>query len=119
MILALISSALWGTGDFIGGTATRRKSPFVVVGWSQAAGLVCVSLVVLIAGLDRPWGEALVYGAGAAVFGYAGLVAFYLALARGTSTDAAKVPPCAAALKRVEASEKYTIPSGAMSTSLA
>ena len=49
VLLALLSRALWGTADFMGGTLTRRISPFVVVGWSQAAGLVTAGLIVLVA----------------------------------------------------------------------
>jgi drug/metabolite transporter (DMT)-like permease len=40
--------------------------------------------VVVIAGVDRPWLEIAPIAAGAALFGYAGLIAFYTALARGT-----------------------------------
>jgi drug/metabolite transporter (DMT)-like permease len=84
VFLALLSSALWGTADFLGGTLTRRLSPFVVVGWSQAAGLVTAGLIVAVAPGDRPWTQVLPAACAAAVFGYGGLVAFYSALARGT-----------------------------------
>jgi drug/metabolite transporter (DMT)-like permease len=108
VLLALLSSALWGTADFIGGTLTRRWSPFVVVGWSQAAGLVTAGVVVLVVGTDRPWGEVFVPAFGAAMFGYVGLVLFYTALARGTMGVVAPITalggavPVAAGLLRGE-----------------
>lgn len=84
VLLALLSSALWGTADFMGGTLSRRLSSFVVVGWSQTAGLVVAGLLVAVAPGDRPWGAVAATATAAAIFGYAGLVAFYSALARGT-----------------------------------
>jgi drug/metabolite transporter (DMT)-like permease len=82
--LALLSSVLWGTGDFLGGTLSRRLAPAAVVGWSQAAALLAFGVVALVTGAWQaapgfwPWAVA------AGVCGPAGLVAFYAALARGT-----------------------------------
>ena len=38
-VLALLSSALWGTADFLGGTANRRLPLVAVVGVSEGFGL--------------------------------------------------------------------------------
>lgn len=82
--LALFSSLLWGSADFLGGTISRRRPAGLVVGTSQLAGLVAVTLVALPAGAfgdDRaylPWAVA------AGVSGLVGLVCFYAALAGGT-----------------------------------
>ncbi len=82
--LALLSSVLWGSADFGGGLLTRRLSAYAVVGASQAAGLLAVTVaVVATGGFDAdpgwlPWAVA----AGAA--GAVGLVCFYSALASGT-----------------------------------
>jgi drug/metabolite transporter (DMT)-like permease len=54
------------------------------VGWSQAAGLVTALLLVAIVPGERAWTAVLPAAAAGAVFVYGGLVAFYLALARGT-----------------------------------
>lgn len=82
--LALLSSGLWGTADFAGGVVSRRLPPVSVVAWSQAAGLVAVSLVALATGAwqgSTAWvGWALLAGAS----GASALVAFYAALASGT-----------------------------------
>lgn len=83
-VLALLSSLLWGSADFLGGTLTRRLPSPVVVGLSQLSGLVAVTLVAVVAGelgTDTgylPW--AVLAGLG----GMVGLLAFYAALAMGT-----------------------------------
>lgn len=81
VLLALLSSLLWGAADFLGGTAARRLHALVVVGASQAIALVV--LVPLVATLgDRP--EHLWAGPAAGLAGLVGLSAFYAALAEGT-----------------------------------
>ncbi|MEZ5092132.1 EamA family transporter [Nocardioides sp.] len=83
-VLALLSSLLWGSADFVGGLLTRRLPAYSVVAASQAAGLVATTLVALATGAYRddtgwiPW--AILAGAS----GSLGLVAFYAALATGT-----------------------------------
>ena len=39
VVLALGAAALWGTGDFFGGLATRRLNVLIVLFWSQLVGL--------------------------------------------------------------------------------
>lgn len=83
-LLALASSLLWGTADFLGGTVSRRLPALAVVGGSQAVGLVAVLGVAVVAGeLDAPPGY-LVWGIAGGLTGMAALVAFYAALASGT-----------------------------------
>ena len=45
IILALISSALFGASDFLGGVASRRTHVLVVVGASHVVGLFLILLV--------------------------------------------------------------------------
>jgi drug/metabolite transporter (DMT)-like permease len=86
LLLALLSSVLWGTSDFLGGVASRRLRSIVVVGWSQSVGLVVAFIVCLVVGAfdvsdlrtAAPWAVA------AGLSGAAGLVMFYAALAAGT-----------------------------------
>lgn len=82
--LALLSSGLWGTADFVGGVVSKRLPAILVVACSQAAGLVAVAIVAVVTGAtDDPTGWvpwALLAG----VAGAAALVAFYAALAGGT-----------------------------------
>lgn len=83
-LLALLSSLLWGSADFLGGTLSRRLSAVLVVGASQLAGLVGIAVVAVAAGeLGAPTGY-LPWAVGAGLAGVVGLVAFYAALASGT-----------------------------------
>jgi drug/metabolite transporter (DMT)-like permease len=83
ILLALMSSLVWGTSDFVGGLMSRRSPVRMVVVTSQAAGFAAVTLVAVITGgfgHALSWvGPALIAGAGLA----AGLVMFYAALASG------------------------------------
>jgi drug/metabolite transporter (DMT)-like permease len=85
-LLALASSVLWGTGDFVGGTLSRRLPAVAVVGVSQALALVVFTAVAagtgaLAAGMPP---AAWVWAGAAGAAGLVGLVAFYQALATGT-----------------------------------
>jgi drug/metabolite transporter (DMT)-like permease len=83
-LLALLSSVLWGSADFLGGVVTRRLPAVAVVAWSQAVALLAVSVAAVVtgeAGAPAGWVPWSVL-AGAA--GAAGLVAFYTALSSGT-----------------------------------
>ena len=82
--LALLSSLLWGSADFLGGTISRRHKAALVVGASQAAGLITIAVVATLAGA---WGDDTGYLPWAVLSGVAGvvgLVSFYAALAAGT-----------------------------------
>ncbi len=80
VLLALLSSLLWGASDFLGGTASRRLPAAVVLGGSQGIALVGLLPVVLLFGNrpDHPWA-----GVAAGLAGMIGLGAFYAALASG------------------------------------
>lgn len=84
MVLALLSSVLWGVGDFAGGTATRRLPVFVVVVASQAAGLLVVVIVATATGEWSAPASYIPWAIAAGLVGVTGLLAFYEALARGT-----------------------------------
>jgi drug/metabolite transporter (DMT)-like permease len=82
--LALLASLLWGTADFLGGTATRRLPVAAVVGVSQLVALLGLVPVALAVGaLDEPRSYVLP-GLGAGACGLVALAAFYRALAVGT-----------------------------------
>ena len=82
-LLALLSSLLWGTSDFVGGTLTRRLPVTVVIGVSQAVALLLlVPLALLLDTADA--GRVVVPGVLAGLVGPAALAAFYRALALGT-----------------------------------
>lgn len=84
VVLALLSSLAWGTADFLGGTASRRLDPLVVVCWAEASGLL---LVVPVAAATGSFGAGTGYLGWALVGGVIGvgsLVVFFVALAAGT-----------------------------------
>jgi drug/metabolite transporter (DMT)-like permease len=82
--LALLSSLLWGTSDFLGGTAARRIPVPSVIGVSQLVALLgLVPLAAAIGALDEPRAY-VVPGVLAGLAGVAALACFYRALAIGT-----------------------------------
>ena len=84
VLLALASSVLWGSSDFLGGLLSRRHPPYAVVAVSQLCGLVAIALVAVVTGAyDAPAGW-VGWSIAAGVTGTAGLVCFYAALAAGT-----------------------------------
>ncbi len=83
-LLALASSLLWGTADFLGGTASRRLSAYAVIGGSQALALLMLAPVaVATGGFGAPLGY-LPWALGSGLVGLIALAAFYSALATGT-----------------------------------
>lgn len=83
-LFALLSSALWGTSDYLGGTVSRRLPVASVLGVQQLAALLAlVPLAALLGAFDEP--RAYVLPAVlAGLIGLAALAAFYRALAVGT-----------------------------------
>ncbi|HEU5085723.1 MAG TPA: EamA family transporter [Acidimicrobiales bacterium] len=81
--LALLSSLLWGTADFMGGTLARRLDATRVVLVSQATALAGLGPLVLLLGPDVT-ARAAVAGVIAGAVGAVALNAFYRALALGT-----------------------------------
>lgn len=82
VLLALAAAALWGTGDFLGGLATRRILVLVVLLWSQLAGLAALVVWVTASGDERP-GAGLLFALAAGVAGVIGLGSLYRGMAVG------------------------------------
>jgi len=85
--LALLSSLMWGTADFLGGKLSKKFHPMAVTGASQAFGLI-VGLLMLAAtsGFKRPDFSSSGYaisGAIAGITGFIGLISYYAGLATG------------------------------------
>ncbi len=82
-VLATLSSLLWGTGDFLGGTLSRRVHPVAVI--RSAHGMAAVVVVVVVTATAE-WGRtgAIGWGTVAGIVGSSGLGLFYAALSRGT-----------------------------------
>lgn len=99
--LALCSSVLWGTGDFLGGTLSRRVHPLRIIGLSQTMSLVGLLVIAGASGdLDAPLGY-LGWGTAAGLAALVGLGCFYAALGAGTMGVVAPVAATGAAVPLV------------------
>lgn len=83
-LLAVLSSALWGTADFLGGSVSRRLPVLTVMLASQGAALIALAVVVPVTGGLLAPGRYLVWGITYGLIGMVALASFYRALATGT-----------------------------------
>ena len=91
ILLSLLASFGWGTGDFLAGMQARRNPVVLVVLVSQAVGMAVLGAVVAARGVPAPHGAALLAGLGAGLTGFLGGAAFYRALAVGTMSIVAPI----------------------------
>jgi uncharacterized membrane protein len=86
-LLALLSSALWGSADFFAGRMSKKHHPFAVLGFSQVIGLFVGLLILVISGnwQGKVFGfdGYLIPGALAGLAGYIGLACLYEGLSTG------------------------------------
>jgi drug/metabolite transporter (DMT)-like permease len=86
-LLALASSILWGSADYHAGNLSKRFPAMVVLGINQIFGLITgIILVAVTTNWLAPTLASdgyLINGALAGLFGYAGLICLYSALASG------------------------------------
>src|SRR4051812_49945340 len=69
-LLASVSAALFGVGDFLGGLASRRVRAVLVAAWSQLIGLtLIVGLVFGVLSTAHPVRADFVWGAAGGVVG--------------------------------------------------
>ncbi len=98
-VLALASSVIYGTADFLGGYGARRASAIWVVAISQAAGLVMVAAAMPFFPAVIPAGSTLWWSIAAGVAGGGGVALLYRALAVGLmSVVAPTTAVCAIAI---------------------
>jgi drug/metabolite transporter (DMT)-like permease len=82
-LLAVVSSLMWGTSDFVGGVLSRRLPALAVYGLSQAVGFV---ILIVAATATGGWAADPGYwpwAIGASILGMTAMIAFYSALAIG------------------------------------
>jgi drug/metabolite transporter (DMT)-like permease len=95
VLLGLAAAMLYGTGDFLGGVATRRAPVLLVLMLAETA-----SVIVALAAASMSPGPArlagLAWGIGAGVVGGVGLIIFYIGLAAGPMSVVAPVSGLAA-----------------------
>lgn len=96
VVLALGAAMVYGSADFLGGLASRRRTAISVAFGSQAAGLVALVVVLGVMGSAPVAGRDLIAGAMGGVFGAVGLVMLYRSLARGPMSVVAPVTAMAA-----------------------
>ena len=94
-ILALVSAVIWGSGDFSGGLATRRSSPYQVLALASLTGVVILAIFLFLRGEGWPSLDDLAWSAAAGVAGAFGIAALYRGLAVG---NAALIAPTAAVI---------------------
>jgi drug/metabolite transporter (DMT)-like permease len=85
--LALFSSLLWGSADFLGGNLTKKYKAVAVTAVSQSFGLLFGILVILVTSSwlapNLSWDGYVIPGVLAGLLGFGGLTAFYAGLATG------------------------------------
>jgi len=97
VLLGLAAAMLYGTGDFLGGVATRRVPVLVVLMLAETASvIVAVPAASMSPGPARLAG--LAWGTGAGVVGGVGLIIFYIGLAAGPMSVVAPVSGLAATI---------------------
>ncbi len=83
IVLALISAAVWGGGDFTGGYASRRSSPFHVLALAALSGLLILIVAALLGRETFPSARGILLAALGGISGALGIAAFYRALSMG------------------------------------
>lgn len=83
IFLALMSSVLWGTSDFFGGTASKKSPSTTVLLWSSLIALPVISVIAVVSG-DLVFDSSVVgWGIVAGVSCSIGIVLLYRGLATG------------------------------------
>ncbi len=90
ILLALTAAVLYGSGDFLGGTASRGAHVLSVLLLASPAGAVVVLIAALVSGQPVNTG-GLAWGAAAGAVGGTGLVIFFAGLAAGPMNVVAPV----------------------------
>ena len=90
ILLGLAAAVLYGTGDFLGGLASRRVQVFAVLALAETAG-VMVALPAAAASSGPARLPGLAGGSGAGLVGGLGLIIFYTGLAAGPMSVVAPV----------------------------
>jgi uncharacterized membrane protein len=98
IVLALSAAFAYGSADFVGGLAARRTSPLLTAFGSQITGLVVLLVAMPFLGHAAPSPRDFAFGAVAGVFGGAGIVLLYRALAAGPMSVVAPTTALAASV---------------------
>ncbi|WCO66863.1 EamA family transporter [Iamia majanohamensis] len=91
MVLALGAAVGFGSADFLGGVASRRRTALSVALAAQAAGLLVLSLTLPLLGPAQATPRDLALGWVGGLFGGGGLTLLFRTLARGPMSVVAPV----------------------------
>ncbi|HMG29229.1 MAG TPA: DMT family transporter [Jiangellaceae bacterium] len=97
ILFSLVAAALYGSGDFLGGSASRRAAPFAVLLVSTPIGLA-VLMAVAMSTPGTPTWAALAWGTTAGLAAGIGLSILYGALAAGPMSVVAPVSALTSAM---------------------
>lgn len=81
-VFALTAAILYGSADFLGGTASRRANVLAVLAVSVTTGTVVATAAAVLAG-GPPRAAGIAWGACAGIAGGIGFMVFYAGLAAG------------------------------------
>jgi drug/metabolite transporter (DMT)-like permease len=98
ILLAALSAAVWGTGDFCGGKASQRADALAVTVLSQLAGLPVLAACLVIYPAPVPGPGVWMRSGLAGCAGFLGIVVLYRGLAQGAMAIFAPVSAVTAAL---------------------
>ena len=98
ILYGILSAATWGAGDFIGGLASKRTSPYRILFLAEIAGFIPFAALALLLREPLPPTADMLLGGGSSLIGLTGLLFLYRALAAGQMTIAAPVSALFAAL---------------------
>lgn len=98
IIYGILSAATWGAGDFIGGLASKRTSPYRILFLAEIAGMIPFTVFALLLRESIPPMDDMLIGAGSSLIGLMGLLFLYRALASSQMTIAAPVSALFAAI---------------------
>lgn len=96
-ILAVLTACLYGSGDFLGGIASRRNSALQVLFASQTIGAVGLFVALPFFQPLFSWSDIAI-GAAAGACGLVGLGLFYRCLAKGPMSVVASISALTAAI---------------------
>jgi drug/metabolite transporter (DMT)-like permease len=97
VLLALVTSVLYGTGDFFGGLATKRNNALLVLLVVQGTGGLALAATITLYGATFSWSDVAI-GAAAGLFGLLGLALLYRGLATGPMAVVAPLTALTAAI---------------------
>jgi uncharacterized membrane protein len=90
ILLATLASMFTGTGDFLGGLASRNGSVWGVGTWNHVAGAVVVPVLALALGGEITI-ELLAWGSAAGIAGAVGVVALYAGFAQSSMSTVSPI----------------------------